>query len=198
MTVRERLWQLMALDNIVEEREQQIVDQDADSGEWGLTSQVSTSARGRIPDDTQKLLQRAEEERVRLALDQGCNRDTVADVMGVVKRTIRHKEKRARAYDFPLEALESSRGQPQTTDDTRTEQAAAASDGTANTEHNDRKNQQQLNDVSTEPDAESDGAVRASETAVTTEMTADGGNHTDPEAHIKQAIDALEALRTVI
>jgi hypothetical protein len=110
VTVRERLWVLMGLDNTVASRDQQLVDQDAATGEWGLVGQVSTSSRGRIPDDPQTLLQRAEDERVRQALDRGCDRDAVADVIGVVSRTTWHKERRARAYDFPLEAIGSRNG----------------------------------------------------------------------------------------
>lgn len=92
----------LGLDNTVESRDQQIVDQDADTGEWGLPEQISNSTRGRIRDDPQTLLKRAEDERVRQALDCGCDRDEVADVIDVCSRTTWHKEKRARAVDFPL------------------------------------------------------------------------------------------------
>ncbi|SNR56663.1 HNH endonuclease [Halorubrum vacuolatum] len=109
--VRERLWVLMGLDNIVESRDRQIVDKDIETGEWGLTGQIETSARGHIPDDPQLLLQRMEDEQVRQALERGCDRHSIMDVFGVSRRTTFHKEKRACAYGFPLEAF--SRGGPQ-------------------------------------------------------------------------------------
>ena len=104
-SVRERLWVLMGLDNLVEGRDRQIVDQDVKTGEWGLTAQIETSARGHIPDKTQQLLQRAEDERVRQALDRGCDRHVVSDVFDVTRRTTFNKHKRAAAYDFPLDAI---------------------------------------------------------------------------------------------
>lgn len=116
IAVRERLWTLMGLDNHVESRERQIVDQDASSGEWGLTGQIASSARGRIPDDSQLLIKRVADERVRQALDQGCGRETVADVFGIHPRTTWIKEKRARAYGFPLDAVAESGGRPSTDD----------------------------------------------------------------------------------
>lgn len=104
-TVRERLAVLMGLDNQVESRDRQIVDQDADTGEWGLVEQIEHSARGHIPTDPQALIQRVEDEQVRQALERGCDRGTIMDVMDVSRRTTFHKEKRARAYDFPLDAF---------------------------------------------------------------------------------------------
>jgi hypothetical protein len=35
--------------NLVEDREQQVVNLDVDTGEWGLAGQISESARGRSP-----------------------------------------------------------------------------------------------------------------------------------------------------
>jgi hypothetical protein len=106
--VRERLWVLMGLDNLVEARDRQIVDKDVETGEWGLTEQIENSARGHIPDDPQLLLQRMEDEKVRQALDRGCDRSDVINVFDVSRRTTFNKQKRACAYDFPLSAF--SRG----------------------------------------------------------------------------------------
>jgi len=75
--VRERLAVLMGLDNMVESRDRQIVDQDVESGEWGLTEHIEHSARGHIPDDPQALLQRMEDEQVRQALERGCDRQDI-------------------------------------------------------------------------------------------------------------------------
>lgn len=191
--VRERLWKLMALDNTVAERDEQLVDQDADTGEWGLTSQISTSARGRIPDDTQKLLQRAEDERVRRARDRGFTQATVAEVFDVVERTAWHKEARARAYEFPLAALESHRRRT-ASDESQTEAAAAAETESADDTDD---NQQRLAEVtSSDGPASADEAVGAESTDAT--VTTDGGSGTDLETHIEQAIDALEALRAAV
>lgn len=93
---------------MVEERAEQIVDKDVETGEWGLVSQIETSARGHIPEDRQLLLQRAADERVRRALDRGCARRTVVDVLDVSTRSTFYKYRRAAAYGFPLDAF--SRG----------------------------------------------------------------------------------------
>lgn len=110
--VRERLWVLMGLDNSVASRDRQLVDQDADTGAWGLAEQIehSSRGRGRIPSDVQLLLQRAEDEYVRRALERGCDRDAVMAVLDISRRSTFYKEKRARAYDFPLAAIGSRNG----------------------------------------------------------------------------------------
>lgn len=59
---------------MVESRTQQIVDQDGETGEWGLTDQIEDSARGHIPSDPQALIQRIEDGQVRQALDRGRDR----------------------------------------------------------------------------------------------------------------------------
>ena len=129
--VRERLWVLMGLDNRVESRDRQLVDKDVETGEWGLADHIETSARGHIPDATQKLIQRVEDEQVRQAIDRGCDRQTVADVFGVTRRTTFNKTKRAYAYDFPLGAFD--RGRP--CDETRSdEDTPATSDTTGDTD----------------------------------------------------------------
>ncbi|QKY22266.1 HNH endonuclease (plasmid) [Halolamina sp. CBA1230] len=111
--VRERLWVLMGLDNRIEARERQLVDKDVETKEWGLAEQIETSSRGHIPADRQLLLQRMEDELVRRALERGCDRAAVVDVLGVSERSTFYKSKRARAYDFPLGAF-SRGGRPAT------------------------------------------------------------------------------------
>ncbi|WP_302080578.1 HNH endonuclease [Salinibaculum rarum] len=191
--VRERLWVLMGLDNTVEERNQQIVDQDADTGEWGLAEQVSNSSRGRIPDDPQTLLQRAEDERVRQALDRGCDRDAVADVIGVCSRTTWHKEKRARAYDLPLDALDDKGGRPPAND--RAESAGQPATG------EDDAAQLQLDSAAEKPgESTGDDSTGGDEptrdtinddSAPDEQPVADGG---DVQTRLRQTIQALEAL----
>jgi hypothetical protein len=112
LAVRARLWKIAGLDNEIDSRDRQLVDQDASSGEWGLTAQIANSSRGHISDDTQTLLRRASDERVRQALDRGIDRQTVADVFDVHRRTTFIKQKRARAYDLPLDALTDAGGRP--------------------------------------------------------------------------------------
>lgn len=102
---RERLWVLMGLDRMVASRDRQIVDQDVETGEWGLVGQIETSARGHIPDSPQVLLQRIEDEQVREALDRGVDRAAIMDVLDISRRSTFYKQKRACAYSFPLDAF---------------------------------------------------------------------------------------------
>lgn len=106
--VRERLSVLMGLDNMVESRDRQIVDKDLVTGEWGLTEQIENSARGHIPDDPRMLLQRIEDEQVRQALERGCDRHAIMTILDISRRTTFHKQKRAYAHDFPLDAFRRS------------------------------------------------------------------------------------------
>lgn len=39
---------------------------------------------------------------------RGYDREEVADIIGVTERTIRHKERRAKAYQFPLDVVAGS------------------------------------------------------------------------------------------
>lgn len=103
--VRERLTVLMGLDTVVDGRDRQLIDQDVDTGVWGLPGQVEQSKRGYIPSDEQTLIQRIEEEQVRKAMARGYDKHTVADVLDISPRTVVHKQKRARAYRFPLDAF---------------------------------------------------------------------------------------------
>lgn len=114
--VRERLWVLMGLDQLVAGREAQLVDQDAMTGRWGFPDDISTSARGHVPDDRALALQRAEDELVRRALARGCDRDLVGSVFGVTRRNTFHKQYRAAAYAFPLDEFNRG-GRPVEPDD---------------------------------------------------------------------------------
>lgn len=102
-TVRERLWVLMGLDRMVAGRDEQLIDQDAKSRAWGFPEDVDVSARGYVPDDRALAFQRAEDERVRRALNRGCDREHVGSVFGVTRRNTFHKQYRAAAYAFPLD-----------------------------------------------------------------------------------------------
>ncbi|GAD51527.1 hypothetical protein MBEHAL_0287 [Halarchaeum acidiphilum MH1-52-1] len=188
--VRERLWVLMGLDNRVAERERQLVDKDVETGEWGLAGQIETSARGHIPSDPQVLLQRMEDEQVRRALDDGCDRRAIMAVLDVSRRSTFYKEKRANAYDFPLDAF-SRGGRP-----TNEEIAERDSD-----------DDQQLLDVATDDDLEpvetwgtsdatdsSDGGLSdpgSRERAGAPREEDDAAD--EPRRKLLAAIDALEA-----
>ncbi|NIC00955.1 HNH endonuclease [Halobacterium sp. R2-5] len=125
--VRERLWVLMGLDHKVQGREAPLVDKDVQTGQWGFPGDIETSARGHIPSDPGVLLQRMEDEQVRRALARGCDRQAVMDVLGVSRRSTFYKEKRAQAYDFPLDAF--NRGGRPPTKTTTQPGAGAGSDG---------------------------------------------------------------------
>jgi len=104
-TVRERLWILGGLDYEVSSRNTPLVAKDAVSGEWGLIDDISLSERGRIPSDTRTFMRRTQDEMVRRAVSRGCDRQTIANVFGVVERTIWYRQRRAQAFDFPLDSL---------------------------------------------------------------------------------------------
>jgi hypothetical protein len=192
-TVRERLAVLMGLDNQVETRDRQIVDQDVQTGAWGLVEQIEHSARGHIPTDPQALIQRVEDEQVRQALEQGCNRQTVMDVMDISRRTTFHKQKRARAYDFPLDAFRRGGDGGQhpagsTAGERESVPSGAGADG-----------QQQLDTVGDETaDDRQTGHVVSGESAQQSpvedsEVTVDGGD-AELREQLEMAITALQRI----
>ena len=107
--VRERLWRLMGLDNIVDRRDTQLIDQNAETGEWGMPEDIVNSARGRVPDDTQTLAQRIEDQQVRNAAERGYDHDEVAELFGCHQRTVYCKVSRARAYDLSIKSLKGTK-----------------------------------------------------------------------------------------
>ena len=118
--VRERCWVMMGLSEIIPDVDEPLINQDVKTGKWGLSGQIDHPERGRIPESDQRLIQRIHDERVYRALERTGDRDLVAEVFGIAPRTVLHKEKRALAYKFPLDALESSAGRPRK-EDTDTE-----------------------------------------------------------------------------
>ena len=195
--VRERLWVLMGLDNRIEEREQQLVDKDVETGEWGLVDQIGNSARGHIPDDDQLLLQRMEDEQVRRALERGCDRDDIMAVLGVSRRSTFYKAKRGYAFDFPLDAF-SRGGRP--TGDARDESSSARQD--------DGDAQQRLDAVPETGDDDSqtetwggddtDESVDTSATKLLSELAEEHKSDEsvdDLQSEIANAIERLEALQ---
>ena len=203
--VRERLWVLMGLDNLVEARDRQVVDKDVETGEWGLTEQIENSARGHIPDDPQLLLQRMEDEKVRQALDRGCARNDVINVFDVSRRTTFNKQKRACAYDFPLAAF--NRGGRPTTGSERSERSPTTTD----TGEDDGDEQQRLDAVpEQDPDSlgrtetwgetETNPEARASNESVedTDQAVSENGADDEVRVHLQQAIAALEEVEQTL
>jgi len=172
------------LDNTVDDREQQLIDQETDSGQWGLPDQIVHSERGRIPEDTQTLLQRAEDEQVRQALARGCSRETIGEVIGVTPRTTWDKEKRANAYDFPLDAV------------SRTGEAGeAAGSESAPADTPQGTDQQQLDTVATMEDGDpvADAAISATDGGTSEDAVEPLGS--DPSAVRAELMTAIEALQ---
>ena len=102
MATRERLWHLMGHHRRIDRLTHPLVDQSADTGEWGLPHQINRTARGQFPDDTDELIKRFEDELVRRLLNYGIERSKIAADMGVHERTTRYMQKRALAYRLPL------------------------------------------------------------------------------------------------
>lgn len=199
--VRERLWVLMGLDNLVESRDRQVVDQDADTGKWGLAGQIEHSSRSRFPNGMQLLWQRIEDELVRQALDRGCDRNAVMAVLDLSRRSTFYKEKRGRAYEFPLDAIDRRGGRPQAKKGTD-ERGDAVSSGDGPEV---RDAQQQLDAVATGSGGHSDEDVPAGEgEAARDEESGDeqsngqspAGDGGDPTVHLQDAIRSLQALET--
>lgn len=195
--VRERLWVLMGLDNRVESRDQQVVDKNVETGEWGLTEQIENSARGHIPDDQQLLLQRMEDEQVRQALERGCDRSAVTDVLGISRRTTFNKIKRAYAYNFPLDAF-SRGGRP--SGETAPDQNAPPDE----TPVDESDEQQRLDTIAEGEDEslgrtetwgtpESESKMQGNSNGKRTDQVVSGGSGSNElREHLQQAIDALQ------
>lgn len=184
--VRERLWMLMGLDNAISSRDRQLVDQDADTGEWGLAEQIEHSMRGRIPSDPQLLSQRVEDEYVRQALERGCDRNAVMDVLDISRRTTFYKEKRARAFDIPLAAIRKRGGGRPLTDDVSDEaDAINAPDLPEPT----GEPQQRLDTVANGRGQEDATGVDKPE-----QSTGASSEQVDVQNHIQEAIAALQEI----
>ncbi|QSG02799.1 HNH endonuclease [Natranaeroarchaeum sulfidigenes] len=191
-TVRQRLWKLMGLDKTSEDRDEQLVDKNIETGEWGFPEQIEHSARGHIPDNTQLLLQRVEDEQVRDALERGCKRQHVQEVFGITRRTTFNKVKRAQAFDFPLDVVSNQSGRPSKGTVTKHESNASESES---------DHQQRLGDVDNR-DRDDRGPTEpmgASEATTATQSVA-GDDHrsedvsTESHQHLQDAIKALQAV----
>ena len=139
-----------------------------------------------------------EDEKVRQALDRGCDRSDVINVFDVSRRTTFNKQKRACAYDFPLAAF--NRGGRPTTDSERSERSPTTTD----TGKDDGDEQQRLDAVpeqdpdslgrtetwgetETTPEADSNESVEDTDQAVS-----ENGAGEELRVHLQDAIDALQ------
>ncbi|WP_246998017.1 HNH endonuclease [Halosolutus gelatinilyticus] len=195
--VRERLWVLMGLDNLVTSRDRQVIDQDVDTGEWGLAGQIEHSSRGRIPSDPQMLWQRIEDELVRQALDRGCDRTAVTDILDMSRRSTFYKEKRGRAYDFPLDAIHRRGGRPAADADadeqggvSRASDEAESSSG-AQQRFDTGGDRQQRTATDGGDDGEGDEAADSDGRGVPVSVTPEG-EWTETQECVQQAIAALK------
>lgn len=141
---------------------------------------------------------RAEDEYVRQALERGCVRDDVMAVLDISRRSTFYKEKRARAYDFPLAAIGSRNGGRPVVDDADDEDDAA----------NAHERPEMTGEAQQRLDTVADGMGRDASTPVDgAEQTAgesvDEREQRDTQAsrgqaeihnHIQQAIAALQAI----
>jgi hypothetical protein len=175
--VRDRCRLLMGLDEIVDGRSEQLLDQDAETGKWGLTHQIDTSARGEIPDNTRTLLKRAEDEMVRQMRAHGYLREEVGEVVGVTTRTIRKKERSAKAYQFPLDLVAGSEARIDHRG--RSEETQSVSDTTGDT-------------VASESTAADQTGATTMEAAAD-EQSAEAERDSDPDASDEQGAVAIVA-----
>jgi hypothetical protein len=145
-----------------------------------------------------------EDEQVRQALDRGCDRRTIADVLGVSRRTTFNKEKRAQAYGFPLDAYYNRGGRPTT---------AATDSGAATDTAPGTETDPETTPDRGEPTGDADAAAVASDAqqrldavggdtsdaAPTKAAAADAagddevGSDADVESEVRATIEALEA-----
>jgi hypothetical protein len=200
--IRERLWVLMGLDDVVESRDDPVVDKDIDTGEWGLVEQIEHSPRGRIPDDPRVLVQRMEDELTRQAIDRGFSHRAVAEMLGVSRRTAFHKERRACAYDFPLDAL-TGRGPSSAASAAKQDTTTAPTGDAASDDHQHDTGTGDSGDVgeaATSTEA-ADGEAVAAGDGGTDATTQDGDSQSSDDAvtaTLQQAITALQDLEDAL
>ena len=183
-----RLWRTMGIDTVVGSQPQ-LIDQDVDSGKWGLPSQINISKR-RIPDDEHAIVQRTVDSLVNAALARGCERETVAEVFDLHSRTTYRIQYRAQAYNFPIEAY-TGQGRPQK-GGYEDDQLAAAD---ADSEVDSQQHLDELGEVSVDADHDGDDdtvAAAAMTTGDSTSVSPDSGStdlETDPSSEKEDGRD---------
>ena len=190
----------MGLDTVVDSQDEQVIDQDAQTDEWGLCEDISQSKRGRIPEDRTTLIQRVEDERVRRALARGQSRDDVADTFDMTPRTTWYKQRRAQAYAFPLDAFTQHGRPPASTNDSvdtgdsGTDNAMAELSEDAEPDEVWPSNTENADEITTKTEDECDGSNEC--------VTRSNGEASDGEdsvqAKLQQAIAALESVKKAL
>lgn len=141
-----------------------------------------------------------EDEQVRRALDRGCDREAVMEVLGVSERSTFYKTKRAFAFDFPLDAF--SRGgrpsgeQPQPSDSDPSSESTGAQqrlDTGTDAKNDDRGRTETWGGDAI---AESRNADAATLLSAFAQNGATGDSSDDLRQEVNDAIEALEALRS--
>jgi hypothetical protein len=202
MSVRRRLWVLMGLDNLVAEREEQIVGKDRDSGEWGLVEQIETPSRGHIPGDAQALFQRIVDAQTWQALRRGVDRAAIAEAFDITQRTTFDRQKRGAAYGFPLGAMKRQHGrrsseQGVVEDDDGQADAGGQQRLAALVETTKRMEQAPSPEIPSETEI-----VTAVEGAVEEPAATDGGDVSENAAAVKtqldEGIEHLEEISTLL
>jgi hypothetical protein len=202
MSVRRRLWVLMGLDNLVAEREEQIVGKDRDSGSWGLIEQIETPSRGHIPSDPQALFQRIVDAQTWQALRRGVDRVAVAEVFDVTQRTTFDRQKRGAAYDFPLDAVRRQHSRR-----SREQAAGEDDDGQADTGGQQRldaivETTKRVEQAPTPEIPSETELVTAVEEAIDEPAATDGGEVSENAAAVKRQLDEgiehLEEISTLL
>ena len=108
-TVKQRLYAIMGVDTIIDEQPQ-IVDKDAETGQWGLPRDIDISER-RDPRTIYDTVKRTRDKIVQSAMEQGYDQELIADIVGIDKRQCYVCMHRARAYDFDMSRF-TGRGRP--------------------------------------------------------------------------------------
>lgn len=108
-TVKQRLYAIMGIDTIIDDQPQ-IIDKDAETGEWGLTEEIQTSAR-RDPETIYDTVQRTRDKIVQHAIENGIESKVIAKVVGIHRRQCYLFMHRGRALDFDINEY-TGRGRP--------------------------------------------------------------------------------------
>jgi len=133
LALKDCLWRIMGIDTVVEEQEQ-LIDQDADTGRWGLPGQIEFSKR-HGPATIYETVQRATDRMIVEALDRGCDRETIGEVIDIDPRTVNRIKHRGQAYAFPLDRYTGPGRPPKDSFETPRQSATDGGDVADNQQH---------------------------------------------------------------
>ena len=126
------------------------------------------------------------------------NRDSIADLLGFSRRTTFYKEKRAYAYDFPLEAFQSGRrgwtgGDADSDSGHETEIAEEQAD-----ESDDNEGDASEVRLAADPEDTVTAAKLLDDVEDVAEEVANADEDSSPETHLERAISALQAAKSAL